>query len=252
MRFSQPNLPENARHIILGERYADKLSDALSSLGLEPLWVPNDPFVDPRLAGHADLSVLHMAPGRLCLAPHLRNSRFADELMSMDAQLGFAEIHQGREYPLDAALNSCVIGNTVVLNESTAYYPRDGKKRINVRQGYTKCAVCPVSEKAAITADRGIYSAAKEDFDILLIEPGHIALEGFDFGFIGGACFKLSADTLCFTGRLDAHPDAERITAFLAKHGIRPLCLTDEPLFDIGSAFPITEKQKEKIVWQHL
>jgi hypothetical protein len=59
-----------------------------------------------------------------------------------------------------------------------------------MRQGC--CPAAPVSEKAAIAAD--IYIArALEAIGIycLLISAGGIALKGYIYGFIGGACDKL-------------------------------------------------------------
>ena len=77
---------------------------------------------------------------------------------------------------------------------------------------------------------------------MLLISPKGVGLEGFDCGFIGGAAFKISRELLAFTGRLDEHPDRGAILAFLDRHGVRPLYLTDRPAFDIGSGLAITEK----------
>ena len=68
------------------------------------------------------------------------------------------------------------------------------------------------------------------------IAPGHIALEGFPYGFIGGAAFKISDDTMAFTGTLDEHPDGERIVGYLAEYGLGSVFLTDKPIFDIGGA----------------
>jgi hypothetical protein len=76
---------------------------------------------------------------------------------------------------------------------------------------------------------------------VLRIAPGAVVLDGFPYGFIGGASFKISEKNLAFTGRLDGHPDCERILSFLREREIEPLFLTQEPIFDIGSAIPILE-----------
>ena len=72
--------------------------------------------------------------------------------------------------------------------------------------------------------------------DVLQIRPGHIALEGYDYGFIGGASFLLDSNTLAFTGHLDVHPDRDRILDFLRQHGVSAVFLTESPVFDIGGA----------------
>jgi hypothetical protein len=100
-----------------------------------------------------------------------------------------------------------------------------------------------VDEKSIITADRGIYhSVTSAGMDALLINPGHIVLKGFDYGFIGGAAFKISKHKLAFTGLLELHPDKDKILKFLADRKIEPIYLTKQPIFDIGSAIPIIEK----------
>ena len=118
----------------------------------------------------------------------------------------------------------------------------DRAVQINSRQGYSRCSVCVVSDNAIITTDEGICRGAEaHGIDVLKIQPGYIDLLGFDYGFIGGASFKISDTKLAFTGRLDKHPDAERIIEFASLHNVNIVYITDKPAFDIGGAVPITE-----------
>lgn len=113
-----------------------------------------------------------------------------------------------------------------------------GYELVNVRQGYAKCACATVSDNAIITSDRGIYHSMKElNIDLLLIEEGRVALDGADYGFIGGASgldVNNGERTLYFSGNIDRHPDAQRIRAFCEKHRTEILSLTDDELIDIG------------------
>lgn len=244
-----PNLPLNCSAVIYGEKYAEILQKPLESLHIEGILLPSNPNIDPRLAGHADLSALHAGGERLFLAPYLRGSAFASQLQACGAELVYAAIRQEREYPHDAQLNLCVSGQHVICNPKTSdtsiveYLTiLAGKKRIPVKQGYSRCAVCVVDAGSIITADRGIAAAATANgLQVLLIQPGHIRLDGFSYGLIGGAAFKLASDQLAFTGSLDRHPDKEAIGAFLTARCIEPVYLTQEPIFDIGSAIPILE-----------
>lgn len=94
-----------------------------------------------------------------------------------------------------------------------------------------------------MTADRGIGLAArKAGLEVLLIDPGHVALEGFSYGFIGGAVFKISRSKLAFTGTLDKHTSKKEILNFLENHQVEPVFLTEKPIFDIGSGIPIIER----------
>ena len=42
---------------LLGERYRDRLEKSLTEHGFEPIFLPDNPYLDKRLASHADLSV---------------------------------------------------------------------------------------------------------------------------------------------------------------------------------------------------
>lgn len=247
--ISEPNLPQGCSSLIYGEKYARKLEVALDSQHIESILLPDNPDLDPRLSGHADLSVLHEGDEKLFLAPYLKGSAFADLLQARGALLQFPEARQSRDYPDDAQLNVCILGKHVICNPKTAaagivdYLTNGSNKRcVPVRQGYSRCAVCVVDSDSIITADRGISAAAEANgLHVLLIRPGYIRLDGYPYGFIGGASCKLASNKLAFTGILDAHPDREAILGFLSERGIEPVCLTREPAFDIGSAIPILE-----------
>jgi len=246
-----PNLPMRACSLILGKKYAPILELPITRLGLEPIFVPDNPQVDSRLSGHADLSVFHGGGNRLWLAPYLKGSPFARQLQDRGFSLCFPQFRQGPEYPSDAQLNQCVLGRTLIFGKRTApkslvdFFTNELSYQVLVvNQGYVRCSVCPVTEHALITSDRGIGEVAHSaGLDVLLISSGFVALPGFSHGFIGGAAFKISVDQLALTGHFSAHPDAKRILSFLAKHSVNPVYLTDRPIFDIGSAIPITEKE---------
>ena len=244
------NLPDNVDELIIGERYAELLHRGLERNGVEPLYLPDNPNIDRRLSSHADMSVLHMGGAALFLAPYLRETRFEKDLREIGAELIFPEISQSAKYPRDAQLNLCAAGDVFFCKHSCSaesaveYFASvRGLRTINIRQGYARCSMCVVTNGAVITADRGMYAGALDNgLDALLISAGYIELRGFEYGFIGGSAFKLSADRLAFTGKLDTHPDKTAIIDFLRAHKVEPIFLTELPLFDIGSAIPLTEK----------
>ena len=245
----KPNLPMLADTVLIGEKYFELLEKPLEKLGIRALSIPNNGFVDSRLSGHGDLSVLHTGGNCLWLAPHLRKSRFADRLSAMGFTLDYPDMIQSATYPEDAQLNVCICGKYTICNKSIV--PKEiahnltirGYEVTDCRQGYAKCSVCVVDEGAIITADRGVETAArKAGLDVLLIEPGYISLDGFTFGFIGGSSFKISRSKLAFTGTLDAHPNRDEILRFLEKHEIEAVYLTEKPAFDIGSGIPLIEQ----------
>lgn len=245
----KPNLPHNVSRVILGEGYKTLLDFPLRALNIMPMYLPANPFVDKRLAFHCDLSVFHLGGSRFYLAPYLKNSDFAEELKDLGGEIIFPHIVQRAEYPGDAQLNVCALPDTAIAapgvssNELLSAIQAQGKNIIPCKQGYCKCSCCVVDSKAIITSDRGIAMAAeKNGIQALLIRPGFISLKGFEYGFIGGSCFLCAKDKMAFTGILDCHPDRDLILNFLAQRGISPIYLTHEPIFDIGSAIPVSEK----------
>lgn len=253
MRFVEtPNLPVCASTVIIGEKYCNILQNGIKSLGINALFMPDNPYVDPRLSGHADLSVLHLGGNRLLLAPYLKRSSFSQQLEDRGFDIRFADIEQSALYPNDAQMNVCILGDKVIYNPKTVpdtivkYLTiENGAIQISSRQGYSRCSVCVVNDNAIITADEGICRSAKaHGIDVLKIMPGYIDLPGFDYGFVGGASFKISDTKLAFTGGLDRHPDAEQIIEFTSLHNVDIVYITDKPAFDIGGAIPITEASK--------
>ena len=246
-----PHLPRRCDTVLYGAKYADKLRKPLDSLRIHSVFVPDNPKIEPQLAGHADLSVLHAGGERVLLAPYLKGSAVESWLSSIGAEIMLPNIEQQAAYPEDAQLNLCQVGETILYNRKTVpdsiveYLTRNGALRfISCHQGYTRCSSCVVDRRSVITADRGVAArASAAGLSVTLISPGHITLDGFAYGFIGGAAFKISEKKIAFTGKLDAHPDCSRILQFLEQREIDAVFLTDEPIFDIGSAVPILEKE---------
>ena len=242
--ISTPHLPKGkVGSAAIGERYRARLEAPLRALGIEPLWLPDTPNVDARLAGHADLSLIHMGGNVVVCAGN-------DAMVNNLTNRGYKVIRAkapGAEYPQDCALNACIVGNRLFHRlDVTAKEIIDAAGRlelINIAQGYAKCCICVVDENSIITSDKGIArAAAKHDVDVLEITPGYIELDGFEYGFIGGASFKLSENEMTFTGRIDAHPDYYNIKSFLDKRGIDIVTLTDGTAFDVGSAVLLSER----------
>ena len=234
----------------MGEKYAGILEKPLADLGISVIKVPDNPCVDERLSGHGDLSVLHRGGKGLILAPYLKGSGFAASMISRGFDVSLADIVQRPEYPQDAQLNCCVFGKYIIAAPGVSderivnYFTNEqGYQLIACKQGYARCSVCVVDENALITADRGIAAAAERNgIRVLLIRPGYITLDGFPYGFIGGAAFKIAKTVLAFTGTLEQHPDKTAILSFLAERNVEPVYITDYPVFDTGGILPIMEK----------
>lgn len=144
------------------------------------------------------------------------------------------------KYPNDVLLNIAVVGKNAFANTKHAsktvlnYLEQNGFAIHHVSQGYTHCSTCIVSENAIITADSGITNVARKiGIDVLEIESGHITLDPYDYGFIGGSSGAYK-DKIYFVGSLKYHPQGKEIRNFCAHHGKKVVELCDTPLADVG------------------
>ena len=153
----------------------------------------------------------------------------------------FCSKKAGKSYPENILLNCLFMNNTLYGKLSATdknvleYCKSCNIKTVNVNQGYTRCSTLIINQNTAITSDPSISKALnKNGAEVLLISPGNIVLEGFDYGFIGGASTKIN-DTIFFFGNLENHPDYIKIKEFCFNHNsnIELLC-KNMPLTDIG------------------
>ena len=234
-----PNLPDRpVRGVIIDSCADNETIENLKKLGIEPVLSYCSQNLHPAICSHPDMTIVHLGKDRFICAP--------DAYDYYKSALPEAEIIRGAvnikpEYPHDVTYNVTLLGGFTFMNTVTEQIKVfGGGKIINVRQGYTKCSICIVSENAIITADAGIASAARENnIDTLLISAGNIELPGMNYGFIGGASGLIAPDTLAVNGDITTHPDGETITRFCADRGVKITPLRKGAIRDIGSILPI-------------
>lgn len=244
LRFvEKPHLPQGrVRRLILSEKYKIVLENALLQHNIEPIWLKKNDFVDERLSGHCDLMAAHLGNNVLAV----QESIVGDCENIHNIELIKIPAPTKPEYPHDAALNFCIVGDKLIYNPKTADASVINRLKLNLlacRQGYTKCSVCVVDEASIITADNKIAQIAMSaGMSVLYVKEDLAALDGFEHGFIGGASFKISRNEMAFTGVINDAGEKHRIESFLNERGISAVYLTLERLFDIGSAIPIIEE----------
>ncbi len=82
--------------------------------------------------------------------------------------------------------------------------------------------------------------------DILKITPGYVNLEGYEYGFLGGACGMIGKGKLAFTGSIQNHPDYSDMKSFCDQKKVELISLTDGPLLDIGGILPLKTVSEKK------
>lgn len=197
--------------------------------------------LDAKIRHHADLTICHLGGKRFVTA---FNAFEYYKLRLPGANLICGATEVKSPYPFDAAYCAAVFSGFSVANEKITdrvllEILKNEFTFINVKQGYAKCNICPVADNAVITEDEGIFKALSNYMDVLLIEKGHIALPGYDYGFIGGATGLTGDKTLYFNGDVSRHKDFEKIMMFLEKYSVKAI-FNDGELSDVGSVISIS------------
>jgi len=204
------------KRVYLSEAAERSLIEYVKSIGCEPIFVPN--HTGGTIGTHPDLYMCHL--GNLLFHGDINNV--------------------GTDYPEDAVYNAASTGkffihNTKITHPDLLAAAKDsGLEIIHVNQAYGKCNCCLVDEDSIITSDAGIAKACKDKLQVCLIKPGHIALENYKYGFIGGASGRIDNEII-FNGNLPDHPDYERIKTFIECRGLKVTYFENYPLTDIGS-----------------
>lgn len=153
----------------------------------------------------------------------------------------------GSNYPADIKYNVCQIGNNVLHNfkytdrRILEYVKQMNLKQIHLKQGYTKCSICPTSNNSCITSDKGIYEALKkENIEVLLLKNNNIKLldkNGLQTkmnGFIGGATTVIDDKFILF-GDSDKISNKAHLIEHLNKHGLKLIDFKNLEIIDYGS-----------------
>lgn len=196
---------------------------------------------------HPDIQCHPLGGNRIVIAPNASQS-LKDHLIHQKFELVVGNTTLEGNYPNNIAYNVARIGD-VAFHNTACTDPvlkheliKQGVKLVHVNQGYTKCSVAIVSERALVTADKGIAAAARDNgLDALLIRPGFISLKGLSYGFIGGTCGLTGPEEITFIGDITKHPDFSLISRFVIKHGKRIVFLEGAELSDFGSMIPVKE-----------
>lgn len=204
--------------------------------------MPDNPLFDKRVAGHVDLSVAMV--GTTYFVSKGLDARIVNELTNRGCVCQTTQGEEGSVYPSDAGLCVCDTGKFLLYNEKTAdpalVKQFQNRILINIAQGYSRCSICVVNDRSIITTDNGIaWTARLRGLEVLKIKNDTILLPGFDEGFIGGACVKISPDTILFFGDVKKHPDYDAINDFLTKRSVHAVSLGSDFLMDIGGAIAL-------------
>lgn len=232
------------KKVVIANGLSEKAFNNLHKAGIEIITASDNKSVSKFISFHADISFFFDGEDTLFIASEMKE--YENLFKELVPFVKIIPEKLGKDYPADVLLNCAVVGRNLICNIDTIsptvlkYLKEKGFCIINVKQGYTKCSVLPVSDHALITDDPSIAKECiKAGIDVLSVSKGSVALKGFDYGFIGGSSGRISRDTVAFCGDIDTHFDAAKIKEFLYKHSVKCLSLDDNNLYDIGSIIPL-------------
>lgn len=237
--LSNPNLPESVvKTAAIGEGNKSIIKE-LEQLGIEVIELKSNKCLGA-LSCHADMQLFDNGNGNFVIDS--LQTELCEIINKWGGKALFVDIPDNATYPQDVLLNAASVGDYLICNTKTIcreILDLSSKKIIDVNQGYSKCSTCVVNSEAIITDDVSVYNAAINYIDVLLISKGDIRLEGFNYGFIGGATFKLDKNNLGITGKLKTHTDADIIRSFLKNHSVEVVELSSDVITDIGGVIPL-------------
>jgi len=204
--------------------------------------MPANKNVQKMCQSHPDISLCRISRNELIYAKEC-DENFLTDLKNRGITLIKGNSGLNFKYPSDIKYNAAIIGNYLVhkLNNTDSKILEECEQRniktLNVKQGYTCCSTAIIGEKAAVTADKGIYNVLKKtgEVDVLLINPQkNIVLEGAEYGFIGGAGGRISDNEYVIAGAAEMLEDFEGINEFFQKHSVKLISLTQDMPVDLG------------------
>lgn len=220
-------------------RTTEEEINSLKNLNYDVIKIPKDNNLYEAINGHTDIQLNILNRYTIIVNKNI-NLSFKELLKTKNINFIESDSTLSFKYPSNISLNAYITDNYLVHNlkftdKKILDYCKN-KKIIHVNQGYTKCSILPLREKAIITNDTGIYNTLKsENFDILLLPFGDIELSGFNYGFIGGVGGMISNDSMAFFGSLDNYAFGNEVKKFLYKYDIKPIYLSNTKLIDRGS-----------------
>ena len=177
--------------VLINEAYADEFSRFTN---IECIPLPSYERLDLPVSCHADMLFCVIEDTLFCYKDYVKLNALEKIIADTGKRIIYVDHVCEKSYPNDIGLNALVMGKTLFCNskhtakELIEFARSRGYKIIDVKQGYSSCSTLVIDENNAITSDKGMYKAIKEQGkNVLYISNSDIVLEGYNCGFIGGA-----------------------------------------------------------------
>lgn len=232
---------KDAKLAIVDGRVDDEIVTNLQKLNITVIKSMECKELYQSVAYHPDMVMHPISNDTLLVAPNVYDY-YRDILANQGVKVIKGETVLQEKYPNNIAYNVARLKDIAIHNfrytdEVLKFYlNKQNIERLNIKQGYSKCSLAIIDDISGITSDKYMYKKLVEKgYQILLIEPGYIELQGYNYGFIGGTCGSFSKNKILFSGILSEHPDKDRITSFIKSRGKNIISLSEKPFIDIGT-----------------
>lgn len=197
--------------------------------------LPCDDTVAPQVASHPDM-ILAIFDGKIFCHESYYNTNH--NLLSKISQLSGLEVvpsskKRSAAYPEDVAFNVLIMKDTILGRTDSMAEELKKYNTVSTRQGYAGCTSL-FAAGHVISADPAILkSAGENNIPCVQVSGEGIILEGYDKGFIGGAC-GVFEDTVYICGSPDACDAGASLKAACEKLGLKLVSLCDGDIYDVG------------------
>lgn len=210
---------------------------SLAAIG-EVVWLEPNSTVYPSISTHPDIFFCQYEPDKLVFAPDTK-SEYIAALHKAGIKMTKGESRLGNAHPGTVHYNACATRNILIHNlkytDNRILDIFEGKEKVNVKQGYTRCNLLALNEKAFITSDQGIREGLlRHGFEVFYVDPCQVRLDGHEYGFFPGCC-GVWRNHLVVCGDTDILKEKKELDEFLDRHGFEISELYKGELVDLGS-----------------
>ncbi len=230
--------------VIHDKRIPRAYIEALEKKLPEAVFMPfshDAPQVYGSIAHHPDIYFFQADKDMLVHSPDV-DKTFLERLTDFGIKLVRGYRSPYGKYPSTALYNAARVGKNIFLNiesvDRAVLETARGKglTLVDVTQGYTRCSVLSVGEKAIITSDRKIAAEALDKgLDVFEVSPYPVLLPGETHGFIGGAGGSSPGGEVILLGDAGLHPQGAEIKDFISVNSAGCVLAETLPLYDAGS-----------------
>lgn len=233
---------KTALHVLVNKKLPEEIKLALQKENFKVFETCKVNSLDAKIETHPDMQVHFLSKNCAVCAPEVHS--YYQKILPKNITLYKGDRNLSVTYPGDCAYNIARMGGYAFGNLKAAapmlqkLYHSYGIPFLHINQGYAKCNICIVNDHAIITEDQGIRACLSkiEGIDCLYLQPGEVLIEGFPYGFIGGATGSID-NCVYFCGSLSNFSQKDKVFVFLEKHHASFVELSASPLEDYGSLF---------------